>query len=113
MVNNKIDSRLIKPNRMSDDEIRAILLQTGIQALRKQTGYIAPVLTECETLIFGDKPMQGFHVYVQNRYSGNYYDMVMEYRLRQFLNKECGFGQIHISYRNYWLVSFLQLRMTK
>lgn len=74
---NKVDSRLIKPNRMSDDEIRSILLGIGIQALRKQAGYIAPVNPEIEPVTYGDSPMAGIHTYSQNMRYGQIYDMVI------------------------------------
>lgn len=106
---NKIDKRVIKPNSMSDDEIRSILLGIGVQALRKQAGYIAPVNPEIEIVSYGNSPLDGFHTYVQNMDKGGYYTMQITASKTNWCLRIFNYHFRHIYQTDYRFVRFLLL----
>lgn len=105
----KIDKRVIKPNRMSDDEIRSILLRTGVKALAKQAGYNAPVNTEIEATTYGDSPLDGFHTYVQNMSKGGYYVMLITASKTNWMLRVFDYHFRHIYKTDFRYVKFLLL----
>jgi hypothetical protein len=85
-----IDKRVITANHMNETEICEILLKTGVNAVMKQAGYIAPVNTEIAPITFGNNAFDEMHTYNQNMEVGKVYSMSPSLLKARWLRKVCG-----------------------
>jgi hypothetical protein len=86
-----IDERVIKANHMNETEICEILLKTGVNAVMKQAGYIAPVNTEIAPITFGNNALEDMHTYNQNMVVGGVYVMAPKLLKARWLKQVCKF----------------------